>query len=134
MSVSMRYSAGILVLSTVLVCGCGGATTATVKGKLIENGQAMKFDMNQAAVQLTLVSPEGKLDDSHSYTAVVNQDGSFEVIASGGQLPLGKYQVGLQIRGDNNEKYKKYAAPESPLRREIKGGSNHLDLDLAKLE
>ena len=132
MRFTMRFSASILVLFTLFIGGCS-ETKATVKGKLVENGKSMSFESNQAALQLTLVGPDGKLDTKHSYTAVVNADGSFEVVASGGELLLGKYQVAVQFRG-GDPKYKAFAAPDSPLRRELKAGRNELIIDLAKPE
>lgn len=128
----MRFpaSALVLVLFTTLTAGCG-QSKGTVTGMLVENGKSMSFESNQAAVQLTLVGPAGTLDNKHSYTAVVDEDGSFEVVASGGELPLGTYQVAVQLRG-GDPKYKSLAAPDSPLRREIKAGKNELIVDLAK--
>ncbi|MDB5307667.1 MAG: hypothetical protein JWO38_1869 [Gemmataceae bacterium] len=105
-----------------------------VKGQLVENGQPKAFPAYQAFVQLTPVGAEGHLDVARSFTAVVNEDGSFEVIASGGELPAGMYQVAVQARGKLGVQLKAFAPPQSPVRREIKPGSNLLTIDLAKSE
>ncbi len=118
-----------LVVTMAVVAGCS-EPKATVKGAILEDGQPKSFKSNQAAVQLTLVNADGQLDNSKSFTAVVNEDGRFEVIASGGEIPVGKYQVAIQFTG-GNKKYQKWAAPESTVRRDIKSGANELTLDLS---
>jgi hypothetical protein len=130
MVLSMRRSASLVALFALLIGGCG-ESMATVKGKVVEDGKPMRFESNQAAIQLTLVDQDGKLDNKHSYTAVVNDDGSFEVVASGGELVLGNYQVAVLLRG-GDPKYKVLAPPDSPLRRELKSGKNEIIVDLAK--
>jgi len=128
----MRLLLTILGLCVPLwLAGCGSATTATITGKIVDNGQPRQYQPTQAAVQLTLVGPGGKLDENRSFTAVVNPDGTFQVISSGGEIPVGTYQVAIQIR-DEDPKYKAFAAPESQVRREIKPGRNELVLDLSK--
>ena len=130
----MKTVCSLLVL-VVMIClaGCG-ESKATVKGKIVENGQPKTFGANQAALQLTLIGPDGKPDDNKSFTAVVNEDGTFEVVASGGEIPIGKYQVAVQIMGATGQPYKKLAPPDSPIRRELKSGANELTIDLAKPE
>ena len=91
----------------------------------------MHLESNHATRLVTLVGPDGKLGINQAYTAVVNEDGSFEVVVSGGELVPGKYQVAVQFRG-GDPKYKAFAAPDSPVRRELKGGRNELIIDLAK--
>lgn len=127
--ISFRFL--VLLLSGLLLVGCGRTNIASVKGKVIENGQPRTFEANQAAVQLTLVAENGELDNIHAYTAVVEADGSFEVVASGGEVKVGKYQVAIIYRG-NDPKYEALYAPGSQLRREIKGGPNEIMIDLAK--
>lgn len=129
---SMRFStcALALLLSLSFLSGCG-KTTGELKGQIVEDGKPKSFESNEAALQLTMIGPDGKFDNNHSYTAVVNNDGSFEVVASGGELRPGTYQVALQFRG-GNPTYKSLAAPESPIRREIKSGRNQFIIDLAK--
>lgn len=122
----------ILVLCVLLLSGCG-KTTGELKGQVVEDGKPRTFGGNEAALQLTLIGPDGKFDNNHSYTAVIDKDGSFQVVASGGELTPGEYQVAIQFMG-GNPKYKTFAAPESKVRREIKPGRNHFVIDLANPE
>jgi hypothetical protein len=70
---------------------------------------------------------DDKPDPNRTYTAMLNPDGSFELVASGGELPAGVYQVTVDIAGKVGEKYKAFAT-----RRELKPGANDLTLDLAR--
>jgi hypothetical protein len=88
----------------------------------------------QAALQFTPLGPDGKPEAASSFTAVVNENGTFEVVASGGKLPAGTYQVGLQTYCKLAGKYRALAPPGSPIRREPRPGWNDLTIDLAKAE
>lgn len=123
----------IAALAGFLAVGCG-AGMAKVKGRLVENGTPMSFPPTQIAVELTLLGEDGKPDRSKVYTAVVNEDGSFEVVASGGTLTPGTYQVGIIATGKYTDRLKRFAPPASPVRREVKPGSNELTIDVAKPE
>jgi len=126
-----------LLLPTVLValaaCGCGGGM-AKVKGQLVENGNPMTFPPTQVAIELALIGEDGKPDASKAYTAVVNPDGSFEVVASSGEVKPGTYQVGIHASGKLGSRLKAFAPPTSSIRREIKPGANTLTIDLARPE
>ena len=118
----------LLVALLAFVCSGCSESKARVKGKVVENAQPMSFGANQAALELTPIGASGEADPNKMYTAVVNADGSFEVVVSGGELPLGKYQVAFRAFGKLTEKYK--SVP--PFQRELKAGLNELILDLAK--
>ena len=64
-------------------------------------GQAQKFKANQAHLEFIPLDADDKPQPGKAYTAGVNEDGSFEVLASGGELPPGKYQVTITARGAN---------------------------------
>lgn len=130
----MRRALLVLALAGLAAGGCGGSNMARVKGRLVMNDQPMSFPPTAAAVVFTPLSGEGKPDPSKSYTAVVNEDGSFELLASGGELPSGRYQISIQATGKLGAQLKKFAEPTSPVRRELKPGGNELVLDLAKPE
>jgi hypothetical protein len=116
-----------------LAAGCGSGK-ARVKGRLVENGQPQKFGATQVALEFVPLGADGKPEQGKSYTAVVNEDGTFEVVASGGELPPGTYQVAVTAMGTLRTKYRAFAAPTSAIRREIKAGKNDLTIDLAKPE
>src|SRR4051794_31426964 len=99
------FAAGLL--GALLLCGCGGGK-AKVKGRLVENGQAQKFAPQQAHLEFIPLDADDKPQQGKSFTAGVNEDGSFEVLASGGELPPGKYQVTITARGDLAKKYQKF--------------------------
>src|SRR4051794_5375044 len=120
----------LLTASVVaLLAGCDSGI-AHVKGRIVENGQPLTFGMNQAAVELTPLGADGQPDVAKTFTAVVNADGSFEVVASAGKLPTGQYQIAFRGYGAMASKGK--GIP--PFKREIKSGTNELVLDLAKPE
>jgi hypothetical protein len=131
MHATRRALLAVALLAVVAGCGSG---KARVKGRLVENGQAKKFPATQVALEFVPLDADGKPEPGKSYTAVVNEDGTFEVVASGGELPPGKYQVTVTATGDLRAKYRAFAAPTSAIRREIKAGKNDLTIDLAKPE
>ena len=77
------FAAG-LGCALLLLCGCGGGK-AKVKGRIVENGQAQKFKANQAHLEFIPLDADDKPQPGKAYTAGVNEDGSFEVLASGGE-------------------------------------------------
>src|SRR5256885_1606722 len=116
----------LLLAAVSLACaGCGGGP-ARVKGRLVENGQPMKFPPTSAAVEIALLKDDGTPDATKTYNAVVNEDGTFEVVASGGQVTPGTYRIGVQLTGQLAGKYKELAPGSSSVRREIKSGLNEL--------
>jgi hypothetical protein len=128
----MKRVLPVAAVLALIVTGCGSGM-AKVKGKIVENGQPKSFGAFSASIQFTLIGPDGKPDTTKMYSAVVDQDGSFELVASGGELPAGTYQVAIEMplkKGDRPQ----FAGPNSPLRRELKSGSNDLTIDLAKPE
>ena len=127
----MRFALLSAVFVTILAAGCSGGSTGRVKGKLLENGQPKTFPVSTYAVMLTLIGPNGEPDLTKSFTAVVEADGSFEVHASGGALPVGTYQVTIQSPMQKGGTPK--AIPPS-AKREIKAGMNEITLDIAKPE
>jgi len=127
----------VLLLAAValpLAAGCGGPEMAKVKGRLVENGAPREVAGGSVGVQLTLIGEGGKLDPKKSYTAVVNTDGTFEVVASGGELQPGTYQVALQFKDpkDKLASQVKAVSGGNDIRREIKPGPNELTIDLLK--
>lgn len=119
-------------LGLVLLAGCGGGKAARVRGQVVENGQPASFAGMLAAVVFAPVGPDGKPDTNRSQTAVLNPDGSFELVASGGELPVGTYMVGIQVVGKAGAKFKDVGPTNSPIRRELKPGPNDLTIDVAR--
>ena len=115
-------------LALMFVTGCSEGK-AHVKGRIVENGQPVSFSANQAAVEFSPIGSDGKADSSKTFTAVVNDDGTFEVLASGGEVPRGNYDITFRSYGKLREKYK-----DQTLRREVKAGKNDFTIDLAKPE
>lgn len=113
-----------------LLSGCGGEEMGRLKGRLVVNGQPKEFPPSSASVQISLIGADGKPDVTKAYSAVVNPDGTFEVVASGGKLHPGTYQV--EIR---HPPPKGGAAPVTiTTRREVKPGDNDWTIDLANPE
>lgn len=112
--------------------GCGGEEKAKVKGRLVNDGQPMTFQAFQAAVVFTAVGPDDKPDSAKAFTAVVGEDGTFELVASGGEVPVGRYQLAIQAVGKTATQLQGFAGPSSPIRRDLKPGPNELTIDVAK--
>jgi len=121
------------VLAVVLTAAGCGPSVAKVKGRLVENGQPTSFPPMTASVQLTAVGPNGQPDNTKVYACVVEPDGTFELVAAGGEIPPGKYLVAVEVTG-KSDKYAAFATGATKVRREIKGGQNELVIDLAKPE
>ena len=120
----MRIGLFVLGLLVVMIAGCGNGL-GKVKGRIVENGQPKTFPPTSHSVELTLLGPSGQPDTMKTFTAVVDADGTFEVHASGGQVPPGAYQITIQ--GPYTKK-----GPKAAATRDIKSGDNEITLDLAK--
>ena len=121
------------LLLALLLAGCSSAP-AKFRGQLVENGQPMKVPATTLAIEVNALTEDGKLDPAKLYPAVVNEDGSFEVVAGGGTLPLGKYAIAIQATGKYQTQLKRFAPGTSPIRREIKPGTNEITIDVARPE
>lgn len=128
----MRSALVLIALAGLASGGCSDNGKAKVKGRLVSNGQPMTFPAFQASVVLAPVGPDDKPDPSKSFTCVLEPDGSFELLASGGELPAGRYQVAVQTMGKPSNQLKGFAGPSSLVRRDLKPGPNELLIDVAK--
>src|SRR5690349_19732037 len=126
-----RALVAAVVLAALAAGGCGSGK-GKVKGRLVANGQPMSFPPTQVAVVFAPVGADGKPDPLKAFTAVVNEDGTFELIASGGELPAGQYQISIQAMGAMKEKLKGFAAANSRVRRELTSGTNDITIDVTK--
>jgi hypothetical protein len=127
----MRCVLLAVALVALATSGCGGGM-AKVKGRLVSNGQPMTVPGMTVGVVFTPVGADDKPNPTKAYTAVVNEDGSFELVASGGEFPAGKYQVAITATGKMAAQLKAFAGPNSPIRREFKSGENDIVIDVAK--
>lgn len=111
-----------------LAAGCGGkGEPARLKGRLVENGGPREFAPFSASVEVFLLGGDGQPDKAKSFTAPVGGDGTFEVVASGGTLPPGEYEVQVHLPAAKGK-----AATKVVARRELKPGPNDVTIDLAK--
>lgn len=123
-----------LVLAGLLLAGCGPRANR-VKGRLVNGAQPITFAPGaQAAVVLRFVGADGKPDPHHFYTAMIDPAGAFEVVASGGSVLPGTYQLSLDVAVDGkaDKRFKPFAGTSSPLRQEVRPGNNDLTVDLAQ--
>ncbi|HEX3147528.1 MAG TPA: hypothetical protein VHR66_05555 [Gemmataceae bacterium] len=122
----------LLAVVALATAGCSGGM-GRVKGAIVDNGQPVTFPPLTGSVQLSPIQPDGTPDMNKVYAAVVNEDGTFELVASGGELAVGMYQVSIELNGNKGpEKAKAFAAKVKPIKREIKSGQNTLTIDLSK--
>jgi len=121
-------------VAAAFLFGCG-ETSGRLRGKVVENGQPTGIPA-QAALMFTVVDASDKPDAAKSFTATIDKDGTFELVASDGRLPPGKYMVTIETPAGGTSglaKYKdKYRYPNSPIRAVIAAGQNDLTIDLAK--
>lgn len=127
----MRFATLALALAAFVAAGCG-APPAKVKGRLVSNGEPLSVS-GQVGVTFTALSG-GDAKTAPSYTAMVNPDGTFDVVVSGGELPPGQYQVSIVAVGKAGDKFKGFIGDKSPIRRELKPGPNEVTIDVAKPE
>lgn len=111
----------------VLVAGCGPGK-ARVKGRVTEGGQPASFPPTAAAIQIAPIGSDGEPDPARAFTAVVNEDGTWEVLASGGELPTGEYEIAFQATGKLKGKFQ-----SKPVRQQLKAGTNEVTIDVTKV-
>ncbi len=120
---------------TLLLAGCGGGGNAKIKGKVLENGQPVSV-AGQAALVFSPVGADGKAGDK-AYAAGLNPDGTFELVASGGEVPPGDYVVSFEFSGgkgtgETPTGLAKYRASFKNVKQTLAPGMNDLTLDLTK--
>lgn len=131
----------LILLLALGLTGCGGGT-GKVKGKLVNGGEPVGPPAGEQLMLIFhLLGPDDKPEVGKLYPIGVGPDGSFELVAAGGQLPPGKYMLTLDIMplGDSPPGWRsklpfqgKFTLPDSPLRADVVGGRNSLVVDLAK--
>ena len=129
---------GLLVL--VAVAGCGGEM-ARVKGRLVNGGSPVAPPPG-ARISLLFEPVEGGpgADARRFFPAILEGDGTFEVVASGGQVPPGTYRVSLTFSSADSRQsappvpaeLAPFTRADSPLRATLEKGSNTLEVDLAR--
>ncbi|HYH65474.1 MAG TPA: hypothetical protein VD866_12330 [Urbifossiella sp.] len=127
-----RVSAAFAVL---MLAGCGGAGPAKIKGRVLENGQPVSV-AGQASLVFSPVGPDGKAGDK-AYVAGLNPDGTFELVASGGEVPPGEYVVSFEVSsgkgtGAAPSGLAKYREMFKNVKQTLSPGMNDLTFDLAK--
>jgi hypothetical protein len=110
----MRLAVPFIVLVALTAGGRARDSKSELKGRLVSNGQPMTFPPTSAAVVLSPMGADDQPDVSRAFTCVVNEDGSFELVASGGELPAGTYQVSIQAMGKIAAQMKPFAGPARP--------------------
>ncbi|WP_439626926.1 carboxypeptidase-like regulatory domain-containing protein [Gemmata sp.] len=125
------------VALAVIFAGCG-PDASRITGRVLDNGQPVAVPGSGApqSVVFESVSADGATATGRMYSAALGADGTFELVAAGGSVPPGSYRVSFDVTlpGNDGEKFKRFRGPGSPLRRELKPGSNDLTIDLAKPE
>ncbi|MCE9563640.1 MAG: hypothetical protein K8U57_16490 [Planctomycetes bacterium] len=132
----MSRTAIVLYLA-IGVCGCA-ETPSQVKGRLLENGQPLVLPVSSTPQSVVLVplAADGQTETGRMYSAIIDSDGTFELVAAGGAIPPGFYKISLDVAatGKAGEKFKQFRGSGSPLRKELKPGVNDFTIDLAKPE
>ena len=139
----------LLFGSVLALVGCG-ADAGRLKGTVVDGGKVVGSEGQQVSLSFYAMKPDGTADAGNCSTAVLNADGSFEFIASGGTLPPGKYKVVIASVGSaegpptlGKEKKKKSEKPvdrfaghstlaTTKLMVTVEPGKNEVVLDLAK--
>jgi hypothetical protein len=123
------------VVALLVLAGCGGGGPAKIKGRVLENGQPVSVP-GQASLVFAPAGPDGKAGDK-AYAAGLNPDGTFELVASGGEVPPGDYVVSFEVSGgkgtgDAPTGLAKYRASFKNVKQTLAPGMNDLTLDLTK--
>lgn len=119
----------VALSAAVVALGCS-SKAGRVKGQVVENGSPVKVQ-GQAALMFDLVGPDGKADPTKGYPVPLNPDGSFELVASGGDVPPGTYRVTVQVNGPKAASGIFHYKGQS-LTQEVKAGSNNLTIELTQ--
>lgn len=119
----------------VIVAGCG-PDKARITGRVFDNNQPVAVPASGDPQSIVFTSLGGDAGAGRMYTAALNPDGTFELVAAGGSVPPGEYRVSFNVilPGKGGEKFKRFRGEGSPIRRELKPGPNDLSIDLAKPE
>ena len=123
------------ILAALVLAGCGGGGNAKIRGRLLENGQPVSV-VGQASLVFSPVGPDGKAGDK-AYAAGLNPDGTFELVASGGEVPPGEYVVSFEVSGGKGigatpAGLAKYREMFKNVKQTLSPGMNDLTFDLAK--
>ena len=127
------------VLLCLVATGCG-SDLARVKGRVVDGAMPFRVEAGtQVSLRLSAIGVDGTPDPTKFYTAVLEAEGAFEVLASGGALTPGTYQVSLDAFGSGvtkelKSKLKPFASAGSKLRVRLTAGPNDITVDLAKPE
>ena len=130
----MRVSVYAATLLAVAAAGCADST-AKLKGRLLEGGQPVNFAGHQTGLSFHLLT-DGKTDPNWIYPAAVAPDGTFEMLASGGTLPPGRYRVQLESWGSarggplTDRFGGRFSKDRSRVECEVTPGRNDLMIDL----
>lgn len=124
-----------VVAAALLLAGCGGGGNAKIKGKVLENGQPVSV-AGQASLVFSPAGPDGKAG-AKAYAAGLNPDGTFELVASGGEVPPGDYVVSFEFSGGKGigaspTGLAKYRESFKNVKQTLAPGMNDLTFDLAK--
>ena len=82
-AVAVGAAVGSPVGAPTTAGGCGSDGKAKVKGRVVNNGQPMKFGAFQASVVLAPCGPDDKPDPAKSYSCVLGPDGEWERMEPG---------------------------------------------------
>jgi len=102
-----RWSVLCLLLVGLAGCGGMGERLVTIKGRLVEGGQPVRFEGQEyqvgvARVEVTFwpVDSAGKMvAGGQSWSTSVQPDGTFVMDGAGKGIPAGRYKVGLRHTG-----------------------------------
>ena len=138
----------LLLMVSLGLAGCGGSSTGTLKGTVVNGTTPVTSEGQLVSLTFYPLMPDGTPNKENSYTAVLGTDGAFEVVASGGALPTGRYRVvvasaatqatdsGNLTRPAKKGKSDRFAdcstLEVSKLEIEVKSGENQVVIDLAK--
>jgi len=123
------------VFAALLLAGCGGGGPAKIKGRVLENGQPVSV-AGQASLVFSPAGPDGKAG-AKAYAAGLNPDRTFELVASGGEVPPGDYVVSFEVSsgkgtGAAPTGLAKYRESFKNVKQTLAPGMNDLTLDLTK--
>ena len=132
----MRFA--FRVLLPLILCGflsacSSGPRKVTLTGKLNNNNEPLKVDSKgSVTVIFTPVTEKGA--QFTTYTGIYRTEDTTFVV---NEIPEGKYKISLQCmvpqpNKDTEDINQRFNAQNTPIVREVKGGTETLVIDLAK--
>jgi hypothetical protein len=124
----------LLLFMCFILLGCGGPSKSRVQGRLTSHGApfALPADSGEVGIVFTRLGDDGNPIPFKMYSAIVQADGTFEVVAAAGECEPGVYQVAIDAAKAKSNVFQPFQIGKSKARVTFKPGENDIKVDIAK--